>query len=228
MCIIGRRSGISCWHVCIKYIAHVFNLDGFSTCKTQGIAYMGNKAEYRQTMPDCFKENYPSTRVIMDCTELFLEQPSSLRSQSMTYSNYKRHNTAKDLIGIAPSSAIKFVSDLYAERMSDRKITKKCGILECVEPGDTKMADRGFDLEDELPNGVELNIPPFMNGESQLSLFDEKETRRITAVCIHVERAIGMVNNFRILKTTLPISMSADFNKIWIVSCYLSNFLPPV
>lgn len=74
-------------------------------------------------MPASFKEMYPSTRVIIDCTEIFIEMPSSFRSQSATYSNYKHHNTAKGLIGISPSAAVSFVSDLYAGRSSDKEIT---------------------------------------------------------------------------------------------------------
>lgn len=74
-------------------------------------------------MPASFKEMYPSTHVIIDCTEIFIGMPSSFRSQSATYSNYKHHNTAKGLIGISPSAAVSFVSDLYAGRSSDKEIT---------------------------------------------------------------------------------------------------------
>ena len=81
-------------------------------------------------MPARFKISYPQTRVIIDCTELFIERPSSCRSQSITYSSYKNHNTAKGLIGISPSGYPSFVSSLYAGRTSDRKITKDCGILD--------------------------------------------------------------------------------------------------
>ena len=45
------------------------------------------------TIPDCFKNEYPRTRVILDCTEIFTEMPTSYRSQSATFSNYKHHNT---------------------------------------------------------------------------------------------------------------------------------------
>ena len=34
-----------------------------------------------ETMPDCFEPHYPDTRVIVDCTELFIQMPSSLRAQ---------------------------------------------------------------------------------------------------------------------------------------------------
>lgn len=63
----------------------------------------------QETMPACFKEHYPNTRVILDCTEIFIQMPSSFRAQSQTYSSYKSHNTAKGLIGIAP----KWIRFLY-------------------------------------------------------------------------------------------------------------------
>ena len=44
-------------------------------------------------MPSQFKKMYPTTRVIIDCTEIFTETPSSLPLQSATYSPYKHHNT---------------------------------------------------------------------------------------------------------------------------------------
>ena len=108
-------------------------------------------------MPKCFKDMYPTTRVIIDCTEIFTEMPTSYRSQSATFSNYKHHNTAKGLVGIAPSGAVTFVSDLYAGRCSDQKITNHCGILTLLEPGDSLMADRGFDIEEDLPDKVSLS-----------------------------------------------------------------------
>ena len=85
-----------------------------------------------ETMPKCFMESHPSTRVIVDCTELFIEQPSSLRSQSITHSSYKHHNTAKGLIGIAPSAAVTFVSDLFAGRVSDKTGNKDEWVVSTV------------------------------------------------------------------------------------------------
>ena len=52
----------------------------------------------KDTMPKCFKDQYPDTRVILDCTEIFIEMPSSFCAQSQTYSTYKSHNTAKGLM----------------------------------------------------------------------------------------------------------------------------------
>ena len=179
-------------------------------------------------MPACFKQSFPQTRVIIDCTELLIEMPSSCRSQSATFSTYKNHNTAKGLLGISPNGYPSFVSRLYAGRASDKKITKDCGILGLLEAGDQIMADRGFDIESELPAGVSLNIPPFLNGKDQLSLEEETSTRKIASVRVHVERAISRIKNYRILHQVLPITMAQDVDKIWTVCSYLTLFLPPL
>ena len=134
-------------------------------------------------------------------------------SQSITYSSYKNHNTAKGLIGISPSGYPSFVSPLYAGKTSDRKITKDCGILDLLEPNDQIMADRGFDMQDDLPNNVTLNIPPFLDGKDQLSLDEELTTRKIASVRVHVERAIARIKSFRILHQDIPLTIAKDLAK---------------
>jgi hypothetical protein len=171
------------------------------------------------TMPSCFKKLYPSTRVIIDCTEIFIEMPTSYRSQSALFSSYKHHNTAKGLVGISPAGAVTFVSDLYTGRSTDYKITKHSNLMSLVEPGDSIMADRGFEIDDLLPENVSLNIPPFLNGKPQLSHPEEVETRRIAFLRVHVERAIARIKNYRLLQTVFPITMAAQLNKIWVTSC---------
>ena len=96
-------------------------------------------------MPEQFKEFYPSTRVIIDCTEIFTEVPS-MSVQSLTNTSYKHHNTFEGLFGICPTGAIKFISQLYARSISDQALTRDCGILELVEPGDSIMADKALIL----------------------------------------------------------------------------------
>jgi len=79
-----------------------------------------------------------------------------------------------------------------------------------------------------LPENVSLNIPPFLNGKPQLSHPEEVETRRIAFLRVHVERAIARIKNYRLLQTVFPITMAAQLNKIWVISCYLVNLLPPL
>ncbi len=91
----------------------------------------------------------PSTRVIIDATEIYVEQPRLPELQQMTFSNYKNDNTYKALIGISPSGAIIFVSKLYPGSISDKELTRQSGILELLEPGDSWQT-RGLTLKNIL------------------------------------------------------------------------------
>ena len=143
-------------------------------------------------MPKCFKDLYPTTRVIIDATEIYVEKPSLPDLQQMTFSSYKNNNTFKALIGISPSGAIIFISSLFSGCISDKELTRKSGILHLLEKGDSVMADRGFDIEEDLiPLGVRLNIPPFLKGKPHLSDKETTETRHIASMRIHVERAMA-------------------------------------
>ena len=57
--------------------------------------------QIQEYLPADFKD-YPDTTVILDCTELRCQCPSSPLLQSEVFSNYKSHCTLKGLIGIAP------------------------------------------------------------------------------------------------------------------------------
>ena len=108
----------------------------------------------------------------------------------MTFSPYKNHNTFKALVGISPGGAVTFISKLFCGSISDRELTKRNGLLELLESGDTVMADRRFNIQDDLtPLGVRVNIPPFLRGKEQLEPDKLVETRRIASLRIHVERA---------------------------------------
>ena len=74
--------------------------------------------------------------------------------------------------------------------------------------------------------GVELNIPPFLEGRQQLPAKEIQKGRRIASLRIHVERAIGRIKTFTILKQILPITFARLSNQIVCVCAYLSNFKP--
>ena len=180
-------------------------------------------------MPCIFQDLYPSTRCIIDATEIFIQKPQNPSAQQLTFSKYKNHNTYKALIAISPSGAISFVSDLFGGNISDKELTSRCGLLDLLEDGDSVMADKGFNIADLLnAKSVTLNIPPKLTDSSgQFSEDDRVKTRRIASVRIHVERAIGRVKNFNILES-IPNSMHNMANQIFFVCAMLTNFHPPL
>ena len=91
------------------------------------------------------------------------------------------------------------------------------------------MADRGFDVQDDLtPLGVQLNIPPFLRGKSQLDAEELRETRRIASLRIHVERAMERIKNYHILDRTIPVSLTNVAEQIFTICALLANFMPPL
>lgn len=189
-------------------------------------------------MPKKFKEEHPNNIIIIDCTELKIQCPSSLVLQSQSYSNYKSTNTLKSLVGVDPKGGFMFVSQLYTGSISDKQIVTRSGFLELlsskkevseVEDGDSIMADKGFDIEEDLKNiGLQLNIPPFLKDKPQFNENEVIRTQTIAKHRIHVERAIGKVRNFLIFNTRIPISSLGTINQLWTVCCLLSNFMNPV
>ena len=101
------------------------------------------KQQIVNTMPDCFKNIYPS---IIDCTELNVQIPSSLAIQCALYSSYKHRCTYKGLLGISPSAAVTFISQLYPGSISDKEIVARFGFLSPAfwEAGDSVMTDKGL------------------------------------------------------------------------------------
>ncbi|KAG0424500.1 hypothetical protein HPB47_028287 [Ixodes persulcatus] len=134
--------------------------------------------EVDEDMPPAFREKYPTTRVILDATEIKCQVPSSLTLQSASFSSYKSTNTFKGLIGISPDGTVTFASQLFLGSMSDRECVRQSGFLKLpFDDKDSVMADKGFLISDlleeinpvyarcvlfyvEVDFSVEASIPP--------------------------------------------------------------------
>ncbi|XP_004210617.3 uncharacterized protein LOC101241116 [Hydra vulgaris] len=146
----------------------------------------------RNNLPPVFvKAGYQKCRVILDCAEVFIERSKSLDKQSSTWSEYKHHNTFKFLIGVSPTGYITFLSSCYGGRASDRFITRDSGIYNLLERDDEVMADRGFQIQEDLIlNFCTLVVPPGARLKSQLTTKEVQKTEHVANLRIHVERAL--------------------------------------
>ena len=80
------------------------------------------------------------------------------------------YHTIKYLIGIAPGSAVNFLSQSWGRRVSDKELTVRNKIFEKLQHGDTVLANKGFTIEEELATcGATLTVPLFTQGKLQMS-----------------------------------------------------------
>ena len=54
------------------------------------------------------------------------------------------------LIWIIPQGTVAFVSNAWGGHASDKCITKKCGILKVLLPGEVVLADQGFNIAESV------------------------------------------------------------------------------
>lgn len=181
------------------------------------------------TMPPAFKDKFPSTRIILDATEIKCDVPTSFVIQSKVYSTYKSCHTLKGLVRISPHGVLTFVSELFTGCTSDKECVIRSGFLNLpFDAGDSVMADKGFKIADLLHSKkVNLNIPPFLM-HGQFTLKEVEETQEIAAIRIHVERKIRKIKGYHIFDRSVPISLVPLVSQMWTVCAILTNFQPPL
>ncbi|XP_058608526.1 uncharacterized protein LOC131525172 [Onychostoma macrolepis] len=141
---------------------------------------------------------------------------------------FKKTRRYKKTCVIIDCRAVCFLSKCWGGRVSDKELTINSGFLEQLEHGDQVMADRGFLIREELLcRGGSLVIPAFTKGKNQLSHKEVIDSRKTANVRIHVERAIGRMKKFRILKTTWELRLVKSADNIVTIIAALVNLLPP-
>ena len=66
------------------------------------------------SLPICQIESFgKKIAIIINCFEIFIEQPSNLQARLYTWYNYKHKNAAKVLIVIIPQGTVGFVSEAW-------------------------------------------------------------------------------------------------------------------
>ena len=88
--------------------------------------------------------------------------------------------------------------------MSDKHITENSNLLNniIIIPGDTILADRGFDIQASLGlYCATVTIPAFTRGEKQLEGIDIEQTRTIANVYIYN----NIRKKYNMMGTTQPI-----------------------
>ena len=130
----------------------------------QDIEWWPSRDLVRFFSPSEFYKKFPSTRAIIDGTEIPMKKPKQPVLQQATYSTYKNRNTAKVLVAVTPGGLVSFVSEAYGGSASDRQICERSNLSQMCESNDSIMADKGFNVQDLfISSNVTINIPEFFS-----------------------------------------------------------------
>ncbi len=139
--------------------------------------------------PSDFKAKFPKTRVVFDGTECPIKKPKAPAAQQATFSTYKNRNTSKVLIGVTPGGQVSYVSPAYGGSTSDRQIVERSDLTTKLDPTDSIMADKGFDVQDIFaPMDVTVNIATFFKKQNRMPGKVVLRDRAISSKRVHVER----------------------------------------
>lgn len=169
----------------------------------------------RAQLPISFRARYGNVQSIIDCLEIQIEKPSNPIHQSMCWSEYKGCNTLKYLISCTPDGLVNYVSCGYGGRASDAIIIEDCGYLSRLRPGMSVMADRGFKNISHILQQMDCELirPPSVFANVHSSREEVKQSKRIAALRIHIERVISRIREFQMLR----MHASTDHNHIPII-----------
>ena len=142
------------------------------------------------SLPESFS-SFVAARAVIDATEMTQDIPSNLNERNECYSNYKSRHTVK--------AAIVYTTSLYPGSTSDNAIVEHSNLMSQFSAGDLILADKGFTIFDKLPQGVSLNIPPFLKGKTHFTKQEADLCFKIGKARIHVERANERIKNFDII-----------------------------
>ena len=228
---LGERFGISestVYNTFLTWINYLYVTLG-------SLKIWSNRDIIWQNAPVEFLEKYPNNICIIDATELKIEVPSAVQKHSESYSTYKSHTTLKCLLGVHLKGGIMFISQFYEGSISDKQIVERSGFLDIlrkkltvseIKKWDSLMADKGFDIQDELKKlDSHLNIP-FLKDKVGFEDDDVVKTQIIARHRIHVERAICKVRRFRIFHSVIriPVSMFDELTKYGLWLAYFQIF----
>ena len=131
----------------------------------------------------------------------------------------------KVLVGCSPGGLISYLSPAYGGSVSDRQIVERSNLPTICDPGDSVMADKGFNVQDLFaPSDITINIPTFFKKCNRMTRKIVLRDRKISSKRVHIERVIGLAKTFKILTTPLSRAETKLSSDIIFVVFMLCNF----
>jgi hypothetical protein len=176
-------------------------------------------------MPRDFGRLYPKTGIIVDGVEIPVKKPNKPTAQQVTFSSYKNRNTLKAVVGISPGGLVSHIPDAFGGSASDRMLIERSSLLNKLDPNDSIMTDKGFQVQDLFaPIDVSVNTPTFLRKRNQFTVRSITKDKKIASKRVHVERLIGLAKTYKILSTPLNNIETVLGSRIMFCCFMLCNF----
>ena len=144
----------------------------------------------------------------------------------MVYSGYRGTHFYKVLIDVAPNGVITFCSFLFLGSVADKAITRQSGLLDHLKAANMVLADKGFLISDIVPEGVSVNIPPFLN-KGKFTESEARATKEVAHNHIHVDMSSARIKDFLTLNM-IPSHLRSSANVLVQLCCALVNLQQPL
>lgn len=129
------------------------------------------------------------------------------------------------VVGSSPGGLLTHIPEAYGGSASDRQLVERSGLTRMCEPGDSIMADKGFNVQDMFATkNVAINIPTFITKRNRLPGMTVVKDRKISSKRVHIERLIGLAKTFKILQEPMNATETALGSEIVFICCMLCNF----
>lgn len=173
-------------------------IDMLYNCLQEAIPFP-DKAEIAKNIPLCFND-FSNVRIVLACTEIFIQKPKNLCCQQVTYSRYKSTNTIEFMTGVTPGEIISYISEMFGGKASDDAIFEQSKIIDRLEKGESIMVDKGFRVGKLCKNkDIKLIRPPFREKKRQFSQDQARLCAKIAKARVHIERANQRLKIFKVL-----------------------------
>jgi hypothetical protein len=111
------------------------------------------------------------------------------------------------------------VSDAYGGWTSDRQIVEHSNIVQLCEPGNSVMADKGFNVQDLFARmDVTVTIPTCFKKRNIISGKIILRDRKVSNKHIHIERIIGLGRTYKILTNPLNSTETSEMFTITVLN----------
>lgn len=118
-----------------------------------------------------------------------------------------------------------YVSPAYGGSTSDTQIVERSSLLNLCDPGDSIMADKGFNVQDMFVHrNIQINMPTFFKKKNRMACSTVIQDRKISSKRVHIERIIGLAKTFKILVEPMNSSETKLSSHITFVCFMLCNF----